>query len=242
MTAAVAGRAAAAAGGKKAAQGTAKNAATKPAASGGGGGGGSSSGLMDAFAAGGEKRPQKPAPAPEAPRAPERPKKEPQSGLGKLSTGSATGAQKILVAEFILCILILGLSPLVQDNEKSPRSWMKSGSAMCGVFIILGMVSAIGPKAGRAAAALGGLVTLVLFVDQRGLFGVIAERLTTAEEQDAQLNDPTAGGDGTLDNAAPLSPDVIPPGFGDGRNPSINTIDLGLLWQAFNQGGTQRFQ
>lgn len=104
--------------------------------------------------------------------------KERDSGIGK-AFGKVKGKgsmSRALVAEFLICMLILGLSPLTKaQGETKASAFMKTGTAMAGVFIILGLVSAIGPKSSKAAAAFGGLVTLALLIDQRSVFGKITE-------------------------------------------------------------------
>lgn len=107
------------------------------------------------------------------------------AGRGRKSKGAGSSSSswsptRALVAEFALCTVILALSPLAAPEGKtSPKDWMKRGSALCGVFMLLGMASSIGPKAGRASVALGGLITVVLLIDQRSMFGVISDRMKT---------------------------------------------------------------
>ncbi len=106
--------------------------------------------------------------------------------------GESGGSRRALIAEFAICILILALSPVARgEDEVTPKDWIKRGSAMCGLFIVLGLVSSAGPRAARAATAFGGLVTLVLLVDQREVFGVLTQKLKTTGAADA---DPDAGG------------------------------------------------
>ncbi len=104
--------------------------------------------------------------------------KERDSGIGK-AFGKVKGKgsmSRALVAEFLICMMILGLSPLAKaQGETKASAFMKTGTAMAGVFVILGLISAIGPKSSRTAAAFGGLVTLALLIDQRSVFGKIVE-------------------------------------------------------------------
>jgi hypothetical protein len=116
-------------------------------------------------------------------------------------------ATRALIAEFVVCIVILALSPLSNEEGKtSPADWMKRGSAMCGLFLMLGLVSSIGPRAARAATAFGGLVTLVLAVDQRSVFGVLASRFATtgagALAKVGPDDEPPPGALGKLDDPA----------------------------------------
>lgn len=99
---------------------------------------------------------------------------------GQRSRWSPTRA---LVAEFVLCTVVLALSPLAAaEGETSPKDWMKRGTALCAVFMLLGMVAGVGPRAGRVSVALGGLITVVLAVDQRAIFGVIASKVKPTGE------------------------------------------------------------
>lgn len=111
--------------------------------------------------------------------------------------GDGGGSRRALLAEFTVCILILALSPLARgEGETKPKDWMKRGSAMCGVFILLGMVSGIGPRAARVSVAIGGLITLALLVDQREVFGVLTTKLksTGSDDQAEGVGPGTSGG------------------------------------------------
>jgi hypothetical protein len=92
-----------------------------------------------------------------------------------------SGARQLLVAEFVVCVLILGLSPLTDKHKTdTPPAWLKRGTSICGVFIVLGLVATGGPKAARLAASFGGLVTLALALSDRDVFVAIARRLGAA--------------------------------------------------------------
>jgi hypothetical protein len=86
-------------------------------------------------------------------------------------------AQQLLVAEFIVCMILLALSPMSSDKEIAPKDWMKRGSAMCALFLVLGLVSHGSAAVAKVCAAFGGIVTVALLVDQRSVFTVIAEKL-----------------------------------------------------------------
>lgn len=85
---------------------------------------------------------------------------------------------QILVAEFVICTIILALSPLGQEKA-NPGTWMKKGSAVCGLFLVLGLIGSIGKGSAKVAAAFGGIVTLTLLVNERNIFGVVAKKLAT---------------------------------------------------------------
>lgn len=112
---------------------------------------------------------------------------------------------QVLVAEFVICMIILALSPMTTAGKDiAAKDWMKRGTAVCALFMILGMVGAVGPKATRAMAAFGGLVTLTLLVNQRSIFVTIADKLkTTGTATDStppsdDAGDSTAAGVGGL--------------------------------------------
>ncbi len=95
--------------------------------------------------------------------------------------------RRILIAEFIVCVMLLGLSPLaVGRHEVGPVRFMKRGSATCALFVILGLISSGGRGAAKAAAAFGGLVTLVLLIDQRSAFGKLASILNASDDDEAR--------------------------------------------------------
>lgn len=105
---------------------------------------------------------------------------------GSLLRGAGGPHRKWLIAEFLICTMLLALSPLAKKpGEMGPVRFMKRGSATCGFFIILGLVSAGGKGAAKAAAMFGALVTLVLLVDQREAFGKLATTLNSTPEDDA---------------------------------------------------------
>jgi hypothetical protein len=85
--------------------------------------------------------------------------------------------QRLLVVEFIACALILGFSPLTSKHrEDTPGSFMKRGTAICALFLVLGLVGSGGPRAAKASAAFGGLVTLALLLSDADVLVVIADR------------------------------------------------------------------
>ena len=144
---------------------------------------------------------------------PERPWKDRGEKKGKGRVGkalSAPGSQgtyrRALIAEFIVCMLLLGLSPLAKGpGEMGPVRFMKRGTATAAFFVILGLVSSAGAGAAKAAAMFGGLVTLVLLVDQREAFGKMAQLLNAPDEGDEV--DPVAGVG--PDESTDAGPDVV---------------------------------
>jgi hypothetical protein len=115
---------------------------------------------------------------------------------GSASKGSSGGfnAHRVLVMEFVICIIILGLFPLTkgEDDKLSPGAWMKKGSAVCSLFLLLGLLSSGGKTAAKVATAFGGIVTLTLLVNERTIFVRIAELFnkTNSEDEDPAEGDP----------------------------------------------------
>jgi hypothetical protein len=116
--------------------------------------------------------------------------------------------QRLLVAEFVACMVILALSPLT-NKDVGAREWLKRGSAMCGLFLILGLIGSAGPSAARMSSAFGGLATVALMVDQRSLFTAIARRLGSEDIGPA----PTGPTEETLEEITSAVPEG--PGVGD---------------------------
>ncbi len=105
-----------------------------------------------------------------------------RSGAGTLLRGDTGRYRRMMIAEFIVCAVLLGLSPLAKGRgEMGPVRFMKRGSATCALFVVLGLVSSAGRGAARAAAMFGALVPLVLLVDPREAVGRLATVLTVSE-------------------------------------------------------------
>lgn len=101
--------------------------------------------------------------------------------------GRATGARRLLVAEFVLCMVVLAFHPLT-GKASTASAFMKRGSAIMGLFFLLGLVSTAGRTASRAAAGFGGLITLVLLISDRSIFTVLTNRFAPGVgEEDSDL-------------------------------------------------------
>lgn len=97
----------------------------------------------------------------------------------KLKRAMRTPARKVLVAEYILCMIILAFSPLTDKHGGDGAvKWMKRGTAMSVVFLLLGIISSGGPRAEKVAAAAGGLITVALAMNDRDIFATMATRLS----------------------------------------------------------------
>lgn len=118
------------------------------------------------------------------------------AGLGQLLnrspslpevSGRATGARRLLVAEFVVCMVVLAFYPLT-GKSSTASAFMKRGSAIMGLFFVLGLVATAGRTASRAAAGFGGLVTLVLLISDRSIFTALAARFAPGVgEEDSDL-------------------------------------------------------
>jgi hypothetical protein len=127
-------------------------------------------------------------------------KPKPKGAGSKALSGSSGKYRRMLIAEFIVCVIMLGLSPLAKGSgEMGPVRFMKRGSATCALFIILGLVSSGGRGAARAASAFGALIVVVLLVDQREAFGSLATLLTADDEGDAEKAGAGLGPDDSTD-------------------------------------------
>lgn len=97
----------------------------------------------------------------------------------KLKRAMRSPARKVLVAEYILCMIILAFSPLTDKHGTDGAvKWMKRGTAMSVLFLLLGIISSGGPRAEKVAAAAGGLVTVALAMNDRDIFATMATRLS----------------------------------------------------------------
>ncbi len=147
--------------------------------------------------------------------------------------GGGLNAHRILIMEFVICIIILALYPLQGDkDDEKPGAWMKKGSAMCGLFLILGLIGSAGKGAAKVAAAFGGIVTITLLVNERSVFVTIAEKFNNVNSE----SDP-AEGDPEVDEDSPggsagvgVGGAVTGPGTGVGNATGQAAGDLaGLL-------------
>lgn len=121
------------------------------------------------------------------------------SGAGSKSSGSKSSSsggkaksggrravrfalgRKALLAEFIACLLLLGLSGITgtvtgsDGIEQTGSRLAIKGSALAGVFVVLGLVAAGGKGAERAAGALGAVITLAYVFQERATFAAVAK-------------------------------------------------------------------
>lgn len=113
-------------------------------------------------------------------------------GAGKAARAWGGNARRLLVAEFLLCVVIVAFSPLGEKHrEEGASAWMKRMSAVMGVFFVLGLISTAGRGASRVSAAFGGLVTLGLLVSSRSVFVTLAKKFNAGDGPDSGTGDDT---------------------------------------------------
>lgn len=117
----------------------------------------------------------------------------PSRGSGS-DSGRGSGARKLLVAEFTLCMVVLAFSPVTDKHKaEKPGAFMKRASATMGVFFVLGLISTAGRGASRAAAGFGGLMTLTLLISQRSIFAVLAGKMAPGVGEGQSVEDAGEG-------------------------------------------------
>jgi len=108
--------------------------------------------------------------------------------------GAKSGAQRLVVVEFVVCMVIVALTTMTDEHrEESPAVWMRRMSALMGVFLVLGLLSAAGQGAAKAAAGFGGLITVALLVSERNLFVQLAKVFGASGGAPAPGTGPPAG-------------------------------------------------
>lgn len=89
-------------------------------------------------------------------------------------------ARKWLLAELVVCVLLLALSGMTGTASTSGTQMdtgsrlAVKGSALAAVFIVLGLVSAGGKGGEKAAGSLGLLITLAYMFNEREVFTTLS--------------------------------------------------------------------
>jgi hypothetical protein len=91
------------------------------------------------------------------------------------------GGNHVLVAEFVVCMVVVGIGPLLNQVD-SPGAWLKKGAAVTGLFFVLSLIASGEVRSSKIAAAFGGLVTLGLLINDRALFARLVEILGGGDE------------------------------------------------------------
>lgn len=124
----------------------------------------------------------------------------------RAARAAAGPGRQVLIAEFVVCVVILALSPLTDKHRTDgPAAFMRRGSALCGLFLILALASTGGRGAAKVAAGFGALVTVSLIVSSRDIFVTLAQKLGSTKTGPAG---PPEG----LGEAAHPGPDSQPQG------------------------------
>lgn len=94
----------------------------------------------------------------------------------KMATHASLGARRAVVAEFMACMVVIGLSPLTDKRkQETPATFMRRMTAVMALFLILGLISGAGRGAGKFAAGFGGIVTVAVVISNRDLFMKIGD-------------------------------------------------------------------
>ena len=109
--------------------------------------------------------------------------------LGKGTSGSTRTYHRIVLAEFVIAVVLVGLSPVLTPRKGTKPEAAAAGAAVtlagplvrltavCVVFFVLALM-ATGAKAGRVAAAFGALVVLGVLLNATDEIGLLAKALT----------------------------------------------------------------
>jgi hypothetical protein len=102
-----------------------------------------------------------------------------KSALPTPTFGRGSRPRQLLVMEFVTCAGILLFAPVSDKHAgDKPADWLRRSSALALLFLMLGLLATAGPKVGRLAASLGGLVTLTLLVSERDVLTQLAARVS----------------------------------------------------------------
>jgi hypothetical protein len=125
-----------------------------------------------------------------------------KGGRGKKALGWAwSDNRKLLTAEFVVCVAVLGVGTLVSPEDSKhdvPRAMIK-GSALAGIFFLLALVSSGGQKPARVANAIGTLITatyVLTSADVHNIVEWIASFFSPASAGEA-IGKEGLGGDGS---------------------------------------------
>jgi hypothetical protein len=89
-----------------------------------------------------------------------------KKGGRKPKAPRASGSNKLLLTEFLVCFLVLGAGTIVapQGSADGVPRLMTRGTGLCLLFLILSLASGAGPSAKKVSAGIGGLVTVSYLV------------------------------------------------------------------------------
>jgi hypothetical protein len=117
-----------------------------------------------------------------------------KANAGKLSRWAKRTGRRTLLAEFLVCMAIAGLSMLgVGDRATAASHMARRASAICLLFAVLALVAGSGASAGRRKAAngLGLLVTLGYLASEKDAITAVGTYFANAKGGDKS----SAGGE-----------------------------------------------
>ena len=119
------------------------------------------------------------------------------TGAGpKLNLKGGGGAHKLVIAEFILCVVMIGLTPILMRKPDNGHLYVPNDfvrlTAVCLLFFALALLSN-SPRSSKFAAAFGGLVTLGVIFNASGSIKVVGSIFTNAGTHKGQVQTAAAG-------------------------------------------------
>lgn len=154
------------------------------------------------------------------PSKPSKPSPAKKRGSKRVVAWAWSGSRKLLTAEFVICVVILGLGLLVGDSGPTTKRQdvghvMVKGSALAALFFILALLTSAGKGTAKAATGLATLVTLTYVftsTDSRNLmawvssfFGNPASTGTKGEGGGAEATRPLE----STESPTPQAPPVV---------------------------------
>lgn len=114
----------------------------------------------------------------------------PQSKKGGKGKGRSkallNGDRRVLMAEFLACAVILFAAGVLQTDPKLAGSNIaKRGTGLCGLFLVLALLSAGGKGAAKVANSFGFVVLLAYMFNERAVFAKIAAVAKKAQPKKA---------------------------------------------------------
>jgi hypothetical protein len=86
-------------------------------------------------------------------------------------SGKGSNPRRMLVGEFIVCSIILALSPLsAKHKDDDAVKWLQRGGSISLLFLVFGIMATLSDRAGRVAAAMGLTITVGLLVSDADVF------------------------------------------------------------------------
>lgn len=124
-----------------------------------------------------------------------------------LLSGGGGGAHRLVIAEFALCVILIGADPVLTRKPASSHLYLANDfvrlTAVCGLFFILALMSNT-EKMSKVAAAFGGLVTLGILYNATPALAAFGSIFTssTAANKAGQAVAGAAAGVASVDRAS----------------------------------------